>query len=204
MKNCLYGGRDVLLKTHLNMTDQVHTPQIDQTPPPGPDREAQHNFSRDFGYSGDNDKRVHELVSKAMQMATPRNAEKAQYNRLPGHIQRVLAMYIEWRSKDGSRWADIFHWKDYIRSDKTRSYQGYFDSLDAYWQRLLLEGAIILGNPHGPDSESEKKIVRIEQSNLFKVNMNPYLTTRAVQNVQTNQSSVNYSVQVPCMDCECP
>ena len=153
------------------MTDQVHTPQIDQTPPPGPNREAQHNFSRDFGYSGDDDKRVHELVRKAMQMATPRNAEKARYNRLPGHIQRVLAMYIGWRSKDGSRWADTFRWTKYMKLDETKahSYEGYFDWLDAYWQRLLLEGAIILGNPHGPDSESEKKIARIGQANPYMI-----------------------------------
>ncbi len=119
------------------------------TAPPGPKREANDNFNRDFGYLTDHDRRVHELVRKAMR------ASQGQYNRLPGHIKHVLDMYISWRSKDGSPWARIFLWKDYIRSDKTRSYQGYFDSLTPYWQKLLLEGAIINGNPHGPDFDEE-------------------------------------------------
>ena len=125
------------------MTDHVHTPQIDQTPPPGPNREAQANFSRDFGYYDDHDRRVHELVRKAM------HASQGRYNRLSGHIKRVVAMYISWRSIDGSRWADIFHWTSYMKSDKTKShsYQAYFDSLTPYWQKLLIEGAILFGNP---------------------------------------------------------
>ena len=136
---------------HSFMTDQVHTPSIGQNPPPGPKRRVNDNLLQDFGYLDDHDRRVHELAEKAM------HASQGQYNRLPGHIKRVLDMYISWRSRDGSPWARIFHWTSYIRSDETQahSYQGYFDSLTPYWQKLLLEGAIINGNPHGPDFESE-------------------------------------------------
>ena len=133
------------------MTDNVHVPPIDHSPPPGPDREAYHGFSRDNGYRDGRDPRVFQLVDKAM------HASQGQYNRLPGEIRRVLNMYIEWRIRDGSPWADVFQWTRYIQSDETKAhdYAGYFNSLNTYWKALLLEGAIIFGNPHGPDFESE-------------------------------------------------
>jgi len=135
------------------MTDNVHVPHVDHSPPPGPDREAYYGFSRDPGYRGDFEPRVVELVHRAMTVSG------GQYDRLPPETRHVLNMYIEWRLRDGSPWADIFHWTSYLGDDETRAhdYQGYFDSLIPYWQLLLLEGAIIFGNAQGPDFERSRR-----------------------------------------------
>jgi len=159
------------------MTDNVHVPHVDHSPPPGPDRGAHYGFSRDLGYRGDFEPRVLELVHRAMTVSG------GQYDRLPPETRHVLNMYIEWRIRDGSRWADIFSWTAYRESrlelDLPVTYQDYFDSLLPYWQALLLEGAIIFGSPHGPDFESEWRPAEMPVGTG-----NPYIITGMSGNIE--------------------
>ena len=165
----------LLLKGHLFMTDNVHVPHVDHSPPPGPDREAYYGFSRDPGYRGDFEPRVVELVHRAMTVSG------GQYDRLPPETRHVLNMYIEWRIRDGSLWADMFHWTSYLGDDETKAhdYQGYFDSLLPYWQALLLEGAIIFGNAQGPDFERSRRPAEMPVGTG-----NPYIITGMSGNIE--------------------
>jgi len=131
------------------MTDQVHTPPIDQAPPPAPDDTQQPGYMLERVY-GRHERRTEELINKAWQVSGGR------YDGLPDDIKNKLNWYIWWRSKHHG-WASVFGYAAYRAGDvfKDDDYQVYFDQLSDNDKRSLLRQAICTGHAHGPDVDVE-------------------------------------------------